>query len=64
MIKLNHIFRDVYGVFIVTNDTEPALAMRREMEIGVKLAEMCERLQIKHVIYSAVDFVFRITGTR
>lgn len=64
ILKLNLVFRDVYGVFIVTNDAEPALPMRREMEIGVKLAEMCERLQIKHVIYSAVDYVFRITGNR
>lgn len=64
ILKLNHMFRDVYGVFIVTNDVEPLLAMRREMEVGVKLAEMCERLKIKHVIYSAVDFVFRITGNR
>ena len=34
------------------------------VQVGVKLAEMCERLKIKHVIYSAVDFVFRITGNR
>ena len=33
-------------------------------QVGVKLAEMCERLRIKHVIYSAVDFVYRITGNR
>ena len=34
ILKLNHMFRDVYGVFIVTNDVEPLLAMRREMEVG------------------------------
>ncbi|XP_063677113.1 nmrA-like family domain-containing protein 1 isoform X1 [Bolinopsis microptera] len=64
IIKLNNVFRDVYGVFFVTNDIDPLLPMRREMEVGVKLAEMCERLRIKHVIYSAVDFVYRITGNR
>jgi len=64
IMKLNNVFRDVYGVFVVTNDVDPLLPMRREMEVGVKLAEMCERLQVKHVIYSAVDFVFRITGNR
>jgi len=33
IIKLNNVFREVYGVFFVTNDIDPLLPMRREMEV-------------------------------
>lgn len=62
--KLRHIFREAYGAFIVTNDADPPLAMRREMEVGIRFAEFFQRLELKHVIYSTMDYVYRITGNR
>lgn len=62
--KLRHIFREAYGAFIVTNDADPPLAMRREMEVGIRFAEFFQRLDLKHVIYSTMDYCYRITGNR
>ena len=51
-------------MFIVSNDAEPYHVMRREIEIGFRLGEMCERMLVKHVVYSNVDYIYRVTGTR